>query len=529
MKKLPIGIQSIEKIRTQDYIYVDKTQFALELIEGDAPHYFLSRPRRFGKSLFLSTLAEIFKGNKELFKECHIHESNYDWKHYSVLYLNFGAIANDTTEALKTDLNEALIDIAHEQGIEIHRPSVESQLKALVKALAKKGKVVILIDEYDKPLIDNLHRLEVAEGNRELLQSFYSTLKSLDEHIKFTFITGISRFSKVSLFSGANHLKDISMDKRYADMMGYTYDEIVQYFDEHLQAIAQEQDRTEEEVLTEIKTWYNGYRFTKAETHVYNPFSTLNYLDEREIKSYWYASGTPTFLLEQVKKHPRSMVPLSGTRAKESTLTSSGSVEEIDLKALMFQTGYLTIEGYSPSSKHYQLGFPNQEVREAFTDSLVKHFAKLDDTLSATMEAALEQHQLTFFFERIQQLIAGFPHQLFTKSEERIYHGFVLSLLSGMGLEVAAETPGNLGRLDLLVQVSGTTYIIELKLDKSPEQGIEQIREKQYYLPYLHQGQKLALVGLNFSSSARNIASWSGELLDEQGKLIQALVPESKQ
>ncbi len=527
MKKLPIGIQNIREIITEGYTYVDKTQLALDLI-NNGKHYFLSRPRRFGKSLFVSTLEEIFKGNKELFQGCHIYESNYDWQPYPVLSLNFGAIANDTAEELKTNLHELLTKIGKEQGVEVHGSSLEFRLEVLVEALSKKGPVAVLIDEYDKPLIDHLHNIEVAESNRELLKSFFGVLKNLDKYIKFTFITGISRFSKVSLFSDANHLKDISMNTRYATMMGYTYEEMVQYFDEHLQAIAQEQDKTEEEVLTEIKAWYNGYRFTKAEAHVYNPFSTLNYFDEQEPKSYWYASGTPAFLLEQVKKHPRSMIPLSGTRAKESTLTSSGSVEEIDLKALMFQTGYLTIEGYSSASKHYQLGFPNQEVREAFTDSLIKHFAKLDDTLSATMEAALEQHRLTFFFDRIQQLIAGFPHQLFTKSEERTYHGFVLSLLSGMGLEVAAETPGNLGRLDLLVKVRGTTYIIELKLDKSPEQGIEQIRGKQYHLPYLHQGQQLALVGLNFSSASRNIAGWSGELLDEQGELIQLLTPEAK-
>ena len=384
MKKLPIGIQSIEKIRTQDYIYIDKTQFALELIEGDAPHYFLARPRRFGKSLFVSTLEEIFKGNKELFKGCHIHESDYDWQPYPVISFNFGAIANDTTEELKTNLHELLTKIGKEQGVEVHGSSFEFRLEVLVEALAKKGPVVVLIDEYDKPLIDHLHNVTVAESNRELLKSFFGVLKNLDKYIKFTFITGISRFSKVSLFSDANHLEDISMTPRYAIMMGYTYEEMVQCFDEHLQAIAQEQDRAAEDVLEEIKAWYNGYRFSSEDTHVYNPFSTLLFFKNQAPKSYWYASGTPKFLLEQVKKHPRSLVPLSGTRAKESELTSSGSVEEIDLKALMFQTGYLTIEGYSPSSKHYQLGFPNQEVREAFTDSLVKHFAKFDDTLSAT-------------------------------------------------------------------------------------------------------------------------------------------------
>lgn len=522
MKKLPIGIQNINEIITEGYTYVDKTQFALDLIDK-GKHYFLSRPRRFGKSLFLSTLEEIFKGNKTLFEGCHIVQSDYDWQPYPVLSLNFGAIANNTTKVLNANLSEVLISIGQEQGAEVQGSSLEFQLEQLVKALAKKGKVAILIDEYDKPLIDNLHNLEVAESNRKLLQSFYSALKSLDEYTRLTFITGISRFSKVSLFSGANHLKDISMDARYAAMMGYTQEEIVQYFNEHLQVIAQEQNRTEDDVLEELKSWYNGYRFTKAETHVYNPFSTLNYLDEREIKSYWYASGTPRFLLEQVRKYPSSMVPLSGSKATENELMSVGTVEELDLKALMFQTGYLTIAGYSPASKHYQLGFPNQEVREAFTKSLIKHFAKLDASLSDKMEALLEARELGKFITKINSLLSVFPYHLFSKADEGTFHGFLLSMLSGMGLEVAAETPHNLGRLDLLVQVSGTTYIIELKLDKSVEEGLQQIKEKKYHVPYLGKGKSVALVGLNFSSTSRNIANWAGELLDEDGVLVRQL------
>ena len=529
MKKLPIGIQSIEKIRTDNYVYVDKTQFALELIEGDAPHYFLSRPRRFGKSLFLSTLAAIFQGNKDLFEGCHISERNYDWQPYPVLFFNFGDIANQTTEALKNDLIDSLTKVGKEQGLAVEGPSLESQLKALVKALASKGQVVVLIDEYDKPIIDNLNNLEVADGNRKLLQSFFGVFKGLDQYIKFTFITGISRFTKVSLFSQANHLNDISLDAKYADMMGYTYEEIVQYFDEHVQAIAQEQSRTVEDVLAEIKTWYNGYRFAEEEIYVYNPFSTLNYLSKRKPRSYWYATGTPAFLLEQVSKHPSNLVPLSGIRAEENELMSLGSVEEVDLKALMFQTGYLTIEGYSTASKHYQLGFPNQEVREAFTKSLIKHFAKLDATLSAEMGLFLEAHDLTAFFDRMQQLLASFPYQLFIKAQERTYHGFLLSLLSGMGLEVAAETPSSLGRLDLLVEVEGTTYIIEVKLDSSPAEGLRQIRDKQYHAPFLGQGKAIALVGLSLSSKSRNIATWAGELLDTHGALIQMLRPEDKQ
>ena len=297
MKNLPIGIQTIQEIITKDYIYVDKTQFALELIQT-GKHYFLSRPRRFGKSLFVSTLKEIFKGNKALFEGCHIAASNYDWKPYPVLLLDFGNIANETPKELKVDLRDALNTIGEEQGIEVVKPSLQSQLKALIKALASKERVVVLIDEYDKPLIDNLHNLEVAEGNRRLLQDFFGALKSLDEYIEFTFITGVSKFSKVSLFSGANHLNDISMNTQYAAMMGYTQEELIECFDEHIQAIVQERNQqgepsTKEEVLAQIKDWYNGYRFSKAETYVYNPFSTLKYLAEKESNSYWFATGTP--------------------------------------------------------------------------------------------------------------------------------------------------------------------------------------------------------------------------------------------
>ena len=245
--------------------------------------------------MFLSTLEEIFKGNKVLFEGCHIAQSNYDWQPYPVLLLNFGVMANKTPEALEADLRDALTTMDEEQGIKVARPSLESQLKALIKALAEKGKVVVLIDEYDKPFIDRLHSPEVAEGNRRLLRSFFGVLKSLEDYIQFTFITGISRFARVSVFSEANHLDDISITTKYAAMMGYTQEELGQYFAEHLQAITQERNAqgqpwTEEEVFAEIKDWYNGYRFSKAETYVYNPFSTLNYL---LLKNSLAATGTP--------------------------------------------------------------------------------------------------------------------------------------------------------------------------------------------------------------------------------------------
>ena len=292
MKKLPIGLQSIKKIRAKDCIYVDKTQFAFELIKGGASYYFLSRPRRFGKSLFVSTLKEIFKGNKALFEGCHIAASNYDWKPYPVLSFNFGSIANKTSEKLERNLHEIITTISEEHSIKINVTSLEFRLEMLVKGLAKNGRVVVLIDEYDKALIDNLHNQEVAEGNRRILQDFFGALKNLDEYIEFTFITGVSKFSKVSLFSGANHLKDISMDTRYAAMMGYTQEELIEYFGEHIEDIAQTRNQkgqanSEEDILAEIKDWYDGYRFSEEEIYVYNPFSTLNYLDAKKANSYW--------------------------------------------------------------------------------------------------------------------------------------------------------------------------------------------------------------------------------------------------
>ena len=533
MKNLPIGLQTIKEIITDGYIYVDKTQFALELIQT-GKHYFLSRPRRFGKSLFVSTLEEIFKGNKALFEGCHIAESNYDWKPYPVLYLDFGDIANETPKELKADLSDILIKMGKKQGITVKGPSLQSQLKALIEALAEKGRVVVLIDEYDKPLIDHLHNQEVAEGNRRLLQSFFGALKSLDRHIKFTFITGISKFSKVSLFSGANHLNDISMSAQYAAMMGYTQEELTEYFGQHIQAITQKRNQkgqaiSEEEVLAEIKDWYNGYRFSEEEIYVYNPFSTLKYLAEKKPESYWFATGTPFFLTEQIKKYSKNLVPLSGTQAKDDELMSSGSITEIDIKALMFQSGYLTIESYNEKTQYYQLVFPNKEVRKAFIHSLVKHFAKLNAKFSAEMRTLLDKHNLTVFFEQIKLRFNKFPYQTFSKAQEHTYHGLLLSLLNGMDLEVSSEISSSWGRLDLLIQMPKTSYVIELKLDSSPEAGLHQIISKGYDRPYRGQGKSIVRVGLSFSSDKRNIDTWQGELLDEHGTLIRQLAPEVKQ
>ena len=376
MKKLPIGIQSIEKILTHsEYVYVDKTSFIKKLIDQGPPHYFISRPRRFGKSLFISTLEQVFKGNRELFKECKIYESDYDWQEYPVLTFDFAQILNNTPDNLEVALLETLQDMALSYGVTISGASSQSQLKRLILALSQKKQVVILVDEYDRPILNNLDEIAIAEMNCKLLKNFFGTLKGLDSHIKFTFITGISKFSQASLFSGLNNLKEITLDSRYAEMMGYTEEEVKTYFSKHIESVIQYRIKlgipaTKESILNEVRTWYNGYRFSRAESYVYNPFSTLNYMDEKEVKTYWYSFGPPSFLIDELKKYSDSMISLDGTTATEEELMIMSFKDEIELTALMYHTGYFTIKGFNPISKRYHLGLPNEEVKAAFPTSI---------------------------------------------------------------------------------------------------------------------------------------------------------------
>ena len=539
MKNLPIGIQTIQDIITKGYIYVDKTQFALELIQT-GKHYFLSRPRRFGKSVFVSTLKEIFKGNKALFEGCHIAASNYDWKPYPVLDLNFGRITNKTTEKLEIHLHEIITTISEEHSIKINVTSLEFRLEVLVKALAEKGQVVVLIDEYDKALIDNLHNQEVAEGNRRLLQSFFGALKNLDEYIEFTFITGISKFSKVALFSGANHLEDISMDAQYAAMMGYTQEELVQYFGQYVQAIVQKKNQqgkpsAEEEVLAEIKDWYNGYRFSEEEIYVYNPFSTLNYFRKKKADSYWFATATPTFLVEELKKRPQEVTSLSQMLATQKDLSDISKITRITLPALLFQTGYFTIQNYNVKLNAYQLDFPNKEVREAFFDSMLEELAEgelkfLDvSRMADKLRESLSTLALETFVEIINDHFARIPYQVYSYAKEGLYQAIFMICLELSGIHTQGEVATNKGRIDVLCQLADMFYIFELKVDQDAAIAMRQAVNQQYSQRCRHQGKQIVVMGVNFSSKKRNIDTWQGELLDENGKLIRQLAPEDKQ
>lgn len=529
MKKLPIGIQSIRQILAENQLYVDKTQFALNLIQN-GKHYFISRPRRFGKSLFINTLKQIFLGNKKLFKGLDIYNSDYDWKEYSVLIFDFAQIACDSVEELNAGLKAELERMGKAFGISVEGPSVQFQLKVLVKALAKKRPVVILVDEYDSPIINNLEDPETAEKNRKLLKNFFGTLKGLDDDLKFTFITGISKFSQVSLFSGLNNLKDITFDARYAGIMGYTQEELKSDFAEHIEAMIRDKKKegcpvTKKEILDEIRTWYNGYRFSRDELCVYNPFSTLNYMDEKEVKTYWYSSGTPSFLIDELKKHSKSMISLDGTTATEEELMNISFVNGIDLTALMYQTGYFTIKGFHSISKRYQLGLPNEEVRSAFITSLVKNFTGITQLRSSEeLIKALENYEVAFLFKHLELGLSSFAYQVFVDAKERTYQGMLLAMLYGMGFDPLSERSTNRGRIDVVLEIPKTTYILELKLNDTADNALKQIYEKEYFKPYLNRGKHIVIVGANFSSELRNISDWKGAVLTESGEKVKDLL-----
>ena len=400
--------------------------------------------------------------------------------------------------------------------------------------------MVVLIDEYDKPLIDHLHNQKIAEGNRRLLQSFFGALKSLDKHIKFTFITGISKFSKVALFSGANHLEDISMNAQYAAMMDYTQEELIECFGQYIQTIAQERNQqgepsTKEEVLAEIKDWYNGYRFSKAETYVYNPFSTLNYLDEKEANSYWFATGTPAFLVEELKKRPQEVTSLSQMLATQKDLSDISKITRITLPALLFQTGYLTIEDYNVKLNAYQLDFPNKEVREALFGSLLEELAegalKLLDVsrMAEKVRESLSTLALETFVEIINDHFARIPYQVYDNAKEGLYQAIFMICLELSGIHTQGEVATNKGRIDVLCGLTEMFYIFELKVDQEAAIAMRQAINQQYSQRCRHQGKQIVVMGVSFSSKKRSIDTWQGELLDEHGTLIRKLAPAAKQ
>ena len=506
MKKLPIGIQTIEEVIEDGHVYVDKTALIFQLIT-EGKYYFLSRPRRFGKSLLVSTLKAIFNGDKELFKDCQIYSTDYTWEKHPIIHLDFTQIMTESSQDLGESLKKRLIKIAELYGKSIEISSPQEGLINLVEKLSEDGKVVVLVDEYDKPLIDNLEQIELAKANRNLLRNFFGTLKGLGRHLRFVFVTGVSKFSQVSLFSGLNNLKDITINPKYATLLGYTEEEIFLFFKGYLKEIEQKQKKTSQEIIELMRCWYNGYGFSRQKSTVYNPFSTLLFLENGEVDNYWFQTATPTFLINQIKKQTYPVDKISGVQVGD-TIFNSHDLEKISLISLMWQTGYLTIKSYNSSTRLYCLDYPNEEVKVSFLEYLAEGITNMSMPQAAgcarECAAALHGYNLEEFFAKLKVFFADIPYDMHV-SKEKYYQTVFYVIAKLIGLDAQLEVKTNIGRIDMVVITDKLLYIFEFKIDSSAEEALNQISDNKYFEKYVDLKKKPVLVGVNFDAKERNI------------------------
>ena len=568
-RKLPIGIQSFKDLREKSFLYVDKTEYLFQLVNSSKV-YFLSRPRRFGKSLFLSTLAAYFLGQKELFTGLYLEKAEEDqavqenraaWEAYPVMYLDFNIGNYNCIEALTETLNIFLSRLEEIYGKKDIEETPAKRFEGLLaRAYQKTGKqVVILVDEYDKPLLQTMGvNEELNEQYRNTLKAFYSVIKTCDQYIRFAFLTGVTKFSKISIFSDLNNLRDISMEKQYAGICGITQEELEATFQPEIQALADEQELDYQQALANLKQWYDGYLFHPAGKGMYNPYSVLSALVKKEIKSYWFSTGTPTFLVNYLKEAHYYIPDLDGNvELNESGLETYRAVAQ-DALPILFQAGYLTIKEYINDVRLYRLGFPNDEVRYGFLENLLPAYSAVPFTQGGVCVARFVQDiregKVDSFMERMQSLIAGIPYDNFTeenlKLREQNYQAAVYLIFALMGQFVQTEvhcyssaaTDGGgstqqrcfgkaetrsqnytrmysfddgTGRADCIVLTTDSVYIFEFKLtgNSSAEDALNQIKEKRYAEKYLVDGKTIVLIGAGFEEATRTIKDWKVEQL----------------
>ncbi|WP_338766814.1 AAA family ATPase [Bernardetia sp. ABR2-2B] len=499
MKKLPIGIQDFEKLRTGGFMYIDKTEKIFDLVDG-AGYYFLSRPRRFGKSLLVSTLKEIFSGKRELFDDLWI-EDKIEWKKFPVLHFSFTEIDYKKL-GLEKAIEENLFYHASLFEITLEAKTITTQLQELVRKLHKKfnERVVILIDEYDKPIIDFLGKdeIHIAEENRDIMKNFYSPIKSLDPHLRFFFLTGVSRFSKVSIFSDLNNLNDISLEHYASDLLGYTEKEILHYFSDYITLIAKNKNISEKELTDEMREWYNGYNF-RGIHKVYNPFSVLSFFKSQEFNNYWFKTGTPTFLIKLLAENEYYDI--------EEIETSLNALEKFEITNLnpvtiLFQTGYFTIKDHLMADI-YLLGYPNREVQNSMNQLLLAEYAKKETTETTSLlyqiKKSFDKNQLDKVFVYINALFADIPYQIFEDKKESYYHSIVHLIFSLLGYYTQSEVSTSEGRIDAVVETEKYIYILEFKVDNTAQNAIKQIKEKNYSEKYKSEkenGKTIYIIGV---------------------------------
>ena len=516
-RKLPIGIQDFESIRKDGYLYVDKTGYIYELVHGGKP-FFLSRPRRFGKSLFLSTLKAYFEGKKNLFEGLKISEledGNDDaWQEYPVFYIDFNKKNFKEDSALETVLDEHIRAWEAIYGNERSDRSLEERFRYCIeKAVETTGKnAVVLVDEYDKPLLEGADEAMV-EHNKAVFKGFFSTLKSYDRYLKFVFITGVTKFSKVSIFSDLNQLRDISLSAEYAEICGITETEIKENFAPEVQIMSKALGIEEDECLSKLKKMYDGYHFHQGAKGVYNPFSLLNALIEKEFGMYWFSTGTPTFLIDKLKE--------SGFDAKQITegeLYANANVltdyryDNPNPVPLFYQTGYLTIKGYDKKYMSYQLDYPNDEVRYGFLNSLAPTYLQNEDSYNPldirSFGMDIEKGRTDSLRDRFTELFARLPYPNDERQVEQNFQNVVYIVFMLLGQYTNAEVHSAKGRADCTVETDDYVYIFEFKRDSTAEEAIKQIEDMRYANTYAADERKLIKIGANFDSKERNLDGW---------------------
>ena len=509
MSKLyPVGVQNFEKVILGGYEYVDKTALIYELFNTGS-YYFLSRPRRFGKSLLLSTLEAYAQGKKELFKGLALEKLEKDWTVYPVLHLDLNTEKYDTEASLENKLELTLKQWEAEYGYNPDEYSVATRFEGVIRRACEQTghRVVILIDEYDKPMLQAIGNEALQNEYRSTLKAFYGALKSMDGCIRFALLTGVTKFGKVSVFSDLNNLMDISMDDRYVEICGISEKEVHAYFEEDIHALATATGMSYEQACAELKANYDGYHFTENAVGMYNPFSLLNTFAKKKFGSYWFETGTPTYLVELLKLHHYPIEDL------EHIVTSQPVLDSIDTAStdpipVIYQSGYLTIKGYNKMFENYTLGFPNREVEQGFFKFLLPNYASVSVSKSPyQIQCFVEEvmaGKVDDFFDRLKTMFADIPYEL-ARDREVHYQNILYIIFKLMGFYVQVEYHTSRGRIDLVLQTQDYVYIMEFKLNGSADEALAQIREKGYAAPFAKDSRTVYRIGVNFSDELRNI------------------------
>ena len=508
------SLYTFADMREYNYLYVDKTEFLWKLVSHPKSMFFFSRPRRFGKSLTLSTLKAIFQGKKELFKDLYIENQPYDWKPYPVIHIDMGSNASSTPEELKEELISIIKNIAIELDVEITETLYNKKFEELIKKLYKRdGKVVILIDEYDKPILNNIEKENIADF-QAIMKGFYSVLKTCEPYERFVFITGVGKFLKVSIFSDLNNLSDISMNDDFAEMCGYTEKELEENFKTQLIETHKNSDYTFDfdTFLKEIKKWYDGYKFSKRGKNVYNPVSLAKFLENHgDFSNYWFETGTPSILVKLFKSQTFDLSEALKEKYQKEIFTAF-EPSRVSIIALMYQTGYLTIKNVKTvrNINRFELGFPNFEVEDSFYRYLLTNInnkINAADYVYLKICDAVEENDVDKMLSTLNSFLADIPYSIQIKNE-KYYQSIFFSIFKLVGTSIKTEVETSDGRIDATIESNTNIFIFEFKLDKSAEIALDQIVNKEYYKPYLNSGKKITLIGANFNSETRKMSDW---------------------